>query len=73
MTAFFGWAFAASLLLLLILWLGPRLLLWIVNWYINRIYRMVRKFEERRQERNEQIRAGLAELERAMEARRDQP
>lgn len=72
MTAFFGWAFIAVLLLLLTVWLGPRLLLWIVNWHMDRYYRMIRKFEERRQERNEQIRAALAELERAMEARHDQ-
>lgn len=71
MTTLFGVALAVVLSLLVIVWLGPRVLLWLMNWYIRRVTKMVNDFQMRRQQRHEEMGAGLDALQQAIQQRRD--
>lgn len=69
MTTLFGTALAVTLALLLIVWLGPRVVLWIMHWYMGRVIKMVNDFHARRQAHHEEMRAGLEALQQAMRQR----
>ena len=66
----FGVAATGVFALLIVIWLGPHLLLRLVNWWINRINKKIREFQERQEARHEEMRAALRALEQYMEDRK---
>lgn len=71
MNTFFTSAIVMTLALMLIIWLGPRVLLWLLNRFIDRYTKMINEYNERREARHAEIRTALDELQRAVQARRD--
>lgn len=50
-------------------WLGPRALVWLLSAVMALVNRRLNKFQKRRAERHDEIRAALVQLEAAMKAR----
>lgn len=71
MNTFFASAIAVTLALMLIIWLGPRVLLWPLNRFIDRYNKVVNEFNERRESRHAEICTALDQLQRAVQTRRD--
>ncbi|CPR39018.1 Uncharacterised protein [Mycobacteroides abscessus subsp. massiliense] len=68
---FFAAAIAVTLVLMLIIWLGPRVLLWLLNRFIDRYNKVVNEYNERQEARHAEIRTALDQLQQAAQARRD--
>ncbi|SHQ62798.1 Uncharacterised protein [Mycobacteroides abscessus subsp. bolletii] len=68
---FFASAIVAPLALMLIIWLGPRVLLWLLNRFIDRYNKVINDYNERREARHAEIRTALDQLQQAVQARRD--
>ncbi|EIV14646.1 hypothetical protein MM2B1231_1071 [Mycobacteroides abscessus subsp. bolletii 2B-1231] len=60
-----------TLVLMLIIWLGPRVLLWLLNRFIDRYNKVVNEYNERQEARHAEIRTALDQLQQAAQARRD--
>ncbi|PVB46380.1 hypothetical protein D2E42_24470 [Mycobacteroides abscessus] len=71
MNTFFASAIVATLALMLIIWLGPRVLLWLLNRFIDRYNKVINDYNERREARHAEIRTALDQLQQAVHARRD--
>ncbi|OHT86919.1 hypothetical protein [Mycobacteroides saopaulense] len=71
MNTFFASAIAVTLALMLIIWLGPRVLLWLLNRSIDRYNKVINDYNERREARHVEIRTALDQLQQAVQARRD--
>lgn len=69
MSELLGWAFVAVASLLLIIWLGPHVLLWVLNRFIDRYNRRIAKFQADQKKRHDDIREALEILRRAREQR----
>ncbi|SKQ88990.1 Uncharacterised protein [Mycobacteroides abscessus subsp. abscessus] len=71
MNTFFVSAIAVTLALMLVIWLGPRVLLWLLNRSIDRYNKVVNEYNERREALHAEIRTALDQLQQAVQARRD--
>lgn len=70
-STFLASAIVVTLALMLIIWLGPRVLLWMLDRFIGRYSKAVNEYNERREARHAEIRTALDELQRAVQARQN--